>query len=115
MAAEMEQNAGAGSPELAQFWKDVPKTKIMDHRLRCHVLESTKPILSYPSGCDNPVEGGANGHPDLHTTLMRVMVCNARLEQKLDQCLWVQQVLIGLVLVVMMFSFLTLYHLPGAS
>ena len=39
---------------------------------------------------------------------MRVMVCNARLEQKLDQCLWVQQVLIGLVLVVMMFSFLTL-------
>lgn len=32
MAAEMEQNAGAGSPELAQFWKDVPKTKIMDHR-----------------------------------------------------------------------------------
>uniref|UniRef100_A0A8C8MF00 Motile sperm domain containing 2 n=2 Tax=Oncorhynchus TaxID=8016 RepID=A0A8C8MF00_ONCTS len=69
MAAEMEQNAGAGSPELAQFWKDVPKTKIMDHRLRCHVLESTKPILSYPSGCDNPVEGGANGHPDLHTTV----------------------------------------------
>ncbi|XP_038870368.1 motile sperm domain-containing protein 2 [Salvelinus namaycush] len=115
MAAEMEQNAGAGSPELAQFWKDVPKTKIMDHRLRCHVMESTKPILSYPSGCDNPVEGGANGHPDLHTTLMRVMVCNARLEQKLDQCLWVQQVLIGLVLVVMMFSFLTLYHLSGAS
>ncbi|CAB1347231.1 unnamed protein product [Coregonus sp. 'balchen'] len=101
MAAEMEQNAGTGSPELAQFWKDVPKTKIMDHRLRCHVLESTKPILSYPSGCNNP--------------LMRVMVCNARLEQKLDQCLWVQQVLIGLVLVVMMFSFLTLYHLPGAS
>ncbi|CAB1328843.1 unnamed protein product [Coregonus sp. 'balchen'] len=69
MAAEMEQNVGAGSPELAQFWKD----------------------------------------------LMRVMVCNVRLEQKLDQYLWFQQVLIGLVLVVMMFSFLCLYNLPGTS
>lgn len=46
---------------------------------------------------------------------MRVMVCNARLEQKLDQYLWVQQVLIGLVLVVMMFTFLCLYNLPGTS
>ncbi|XP_055734168.1 motile sperm domain-containing protein 2-like [Salvelinus fontinalis] len=113
MAAEMEQNAGAGSQELAHFWKDVPKTKIMEHRLRCHILESTKPILT--CGSDSPIEGGANGHPDLHTTLMRVMVCNARLEQKLDQYLWVQQVLIGLVLVLMMFTFLCLYNLPGTS
>ena len=29
MAAEMEN---AGSQELAQFWKEVPKTKVMEHR-----------------------------------------------------------------------------------
>uniref|UniRef100_A0A6Q2WXQ3 Motile sperm domain containing 2 n=1 Tax=Esox lucius TaxID=8010 RepID=A0A6Q2WXQ3_ESOLU len=113
MGAEMEQNSCAGSSELAQFWKDVPKTKIMEHRLRCHILESPKPILNYPS--DTTVEGVPNGHPDLQTTMMRLMACNARLEQKLDQCLWVQQVLIGLILVMMMFSFLSVYYLPGTS
>uniref|UniRef100_A0A8C7G2F9 Motile sperm domain containing 2 n=1 Tax=Oncorhynchus kisutch TaxID=8019 RepID=A0A8C7G2F9_ONCKI len=101
MAAEMEQNAGAGSPELAQFWKDVPKTKIMDHRYTT-INVSSWTGMGILIKC-SPLQ------------LMRVMVCNARLEQKLDQCLWVQQVLIGLVLVVMMFSFLTLYHLSGAS
>lgn len=29
MAAEMDN---AGSQELAQFWKEVPKAKIMEHR-----------------------------------------------------------------------------------
>lgn len=29
MAAEMD---GAGSQELAQFWKEIPKNKIMEHR-----------------------------------------------------------------------------------
>ncbi|XP_038613042.1 motile sperm domain-containing protein 2 isoform X2 [Tachyglossus aculeatus] len=44
MAAEMEQQlSGTGAAELAQFWKDVPRTKVMEHRLRCHVLESSKP------------------------------------------------------------------------
>ncbi|KAL0963615.1 hypothetical protein UPYG_G00308640 [Umbra pygmaea] len=95
MAAEVEQNSGVGSPELAQFWKDVPKTKVIEHRLRCHILESPKPIQNYPIGRDSPTEGGANGHPDLHTTMMRMLACNARLEEKLDQCLWVQQCLKG--------------------
>lgn len=32
MAAEMEQSSGSGVPELAQFWKEVPRTKVMEHR-----------------------------------------------------------------------------------
>uniref|UniRef100_A0AAX7VPA7 MSP domain-containing protein n=1 Tax=Astatotilapia calliptera TaxID=8154 RepID=A0AAX7VPA7_ASTCA len=51
MAAEMEN---AGSQDLSQFWKEVPKTKIMEHRLRCHVLESAKPAIK--SFKDNPME-----------------------------------------------------------
>uniref|UniRef100_A0A8C0IPY2 Motile sperm domain containing 2 n=1 Tax=Chelonoidis abingdonii TaxID=106734 RepID=A0A8C0IPY2_CHEAB len=43
MAAEMDQASGAGVPELAQFWKEVPRNKVMEHRLRCHVVESSKP------------------------------------------------------------------------
>lgn len=32
MAAEMDQSSGSGVPELAQFWKEVPRTKVMEHR-----------------------------------------------------------------------------------
>lgn len=32
MAAEMESSAGAAVPELAQFWKEVSKAKVMEHR-----------------------------------------------------------------------------------
>lgn len=32
MAAEMDQPSGAGVPELTQFWKEVPRTKVMEHR-----------------------------------------------------------------------------------
>uniref|UniRef100_A0A4W5Q4W4 Motile sperm domain containing 2 n=1 Tax=Hucho hucho TaxID=62062 RepID=A0A4W5Q4W4_9TELE len=58
MAAEMEQNAGAGSPELAQFWKDVPKTKIMDHRYITINVSSWKGmgIFEYFYGYDGTTE-----------------------------------------------------------
>ncbi|XP_062390607.1 motile sperm domain-containing protein 2 [Sardina pilchardus] len=107
MAAEMEQSAGAGSPELAQFWKEVPKAKIMEHRLRCHVLESLKPILSSTS--EGPLASGTNGQQDLQTTLIRLMAINSRLEQKLDSCLSSQRLLTVLVSVLMAFSFSTMY------
>ncbi|XP_076119755.1 motile sperm domain-containing protein 2 [Alosa pseudoharengus] len=107
MAAEMEQSAGAGSPELAQFWKEVPKAKVMEHRLRCHVLESIKPILS--SASESPLASGTNGHHDLQTTLVRLMAINSRLEQKLDSCLSTQRLLTVLVSVLMAFSFSTMY------
>ncbi|XP_031226860.1 motile sperm domain-containing protein 2 isoform X2 [Mastomys coucha] len=43
MAAEMEQSSGTGPAELTQFWKEVPRSKVMEHRLRCHTVESSKP------------------------------------------------------------------------
>ncbi|XP_046903625.1 motile sperm domain-containing protein 2 [Hypomesus transpacificus] len=107
MAAEMEQNAG--SPDLTQFWKDVPKTRVMEHRLRCHVLESSRPSPSYQA--DNPMEAGTNGHQDLQTMLMRLMASNSRLEQNMNECLWVQKVLMGLVLILCVFNLLCLYLL----
>lgn len=105
MAAEMDN---AGSQELTQFWKEVSKTKIMEHRLRCHVLESVKPTVSPLR--DSPVETGTSGQ-EFNTTLMRMMACNSRLEQKLNTCLWVQKVLVGLVLVLVVLNLLCLYLL----
>ncbi|XP_074515232.1 motile sperm domain-containing protein 2 isoform X1 [Sebastes fasciatus] len=110
MAAEMDN--AAGSQELAQFWKEVPKTKVMEHRLRCHVLESAKPTVSLLR--ESSVESETNGQHEFNTALMRVMTCNARLEQKLDMCLWVQKVLIGLVLILVVLNLLCLNKL-GAS
>ncbi|XP_048191931.1 motile sperm domain-containing protein 2 isoform X2 [Perognathus longimembris pacificus] len=43
MAAEMEQPSGTGPAELTQFWKEVPRNKVVEHRLRCHIVESNKP------------------------------------------------------------------------
>ncbi|XP_063069367.1 motile sperm domain-containing protein 2 isoform X2 [Engraulis encrasicolus] len=110
MAAEMEQSPGNAPTELAQFWKEVPKAKVMEHRLRCLVLESaTKPTSILSTGSENPLAPGTNGHQDLHTTLVRVMAINSRLEQKLDSCLWIQKVLTALVSFLMLFSFSTMY------
>lgn len=94
MAAEMESSAGAGVSELALFWKEVSKAKVMEHRLRCHLLESPKSILSNLS--ESP-SATSNEHQDLQSTLMRVMATNSRLEQKLDSCVWTQKVLVLMV------------------
>ncbi|KAI4898787.1 hypothetical protein NFI96_026047 [Prochilodus magdalenae] len=107
MAAEMEPATGAGSPELAQFWKEVPKAKVMEHRLRCHVLESPKSILSNPS--DSPSSTPTGDSQDLQTALMRLMASNSRLEQKLDASIWLQKVLLVLVSVLMAFNFYSLW------
>ncbi|XP_060910601.1 motile sperm domain-containing protein 2 [Labrus mixtus] len=106
MAAEMDN---AGSQELAQFWKEVPKAKIMEHRLRCHVLESAKLTMSPLK--DSLLETGSSRQQELNTMLMRVMTCNSRLEQKLNTCLWVQKVLIVLVLVLVVLNLQCLYLL----
>lgn len=42
---------------------------------------------------------------------MRVMACNSRLEQKLNSCLWVQKVLVGLVLILVVLNVLCLFLL----
>lgn len=47
--------------------------------------------------------------------LMRVMACNSRLEQKMNSCLWVQKVLTGLVLILMVLNLQCLYLLGTAE
>ncbi|XP_061579379.1 motile sperm domain-containing protein 2 [Cololabis saira] len=110
MAAEMDN---AGSQELAQFWKEVSKTKVMEHRLRCHALNSVKATANPLK--ETPAEMAANGQQELSTALMRVMACNSRLEQKLNACLWEQKVVMGLVLVLLVLNLLSLYLLGTAQ
>ncbi|XP_059356692.1 motile sperm domain-containing protein 2 isoform X2 [Carassius carassius] len=95
MAAEMESSAGASVSELARFWKEVSKAKVMEHRLRCHLLESPKSILSNWS--ESPSVTTSSEHQDLQSTLMRVLATNSCLEQKLDACVWTQKVLVLMV------------------
>ncbi|XP_029348739.1 motile sperm domain-containing protein 2 [Echeneis naucrates] len=110
MAAEMDN---VGSQELTQFWKEVPKTKVMEHRLRCHVLETIKPTASILK--DSIVDTGNNGQQEFNTVLMKLMASNSRLEQKLNSSLWVQKVLMGLVLVLVVLNLLCLYLLGTAQ
>lgn len=46
--------------------------------------------------------------------LLRLMTSNARLEQKINTCVWVQKVLVGLVLLLTVLNLLSLY-LVGTS
>ncbi|XP_037542413.1 motile sperm domain-containing protein 2 [Nematolebias whitei] len=110
MAAEMEN---IGSQELAQFWKEVPKAKIMEHRLRCHTLDSVKAAVDPLK--ESPMETFTSGQQELSTALMRLMNCNSRLEQKVNSCLWLQKVLTALVLVLAVLNLLCLYVLGTAQ
>ncbi|TRZ00090.1 hypothetical protein DNTS_004641 [Danionella cerebrum] len=67
MAAEMENISNGSLSDTTQFWKEVSKTKILEHRLRCHVLESPKSILS--NSVDNlTVTPNSGEHPDPQST-----------------------------------------------
>ncbi|NXX81088.1 MSPD2 protein, partial [Urocolius indicus] len=96
MAAEMDQSSGAGGPELTQFWKEVPRTKVMEHRLRCHVVESSKP--SSLTLKENAFNNPAKTNEDLHIQLTRLLQINKGLQEQIDRCLWFQQLSVVLSL-----------------
>ncbi|KAL4593331.1 motile sperm domain-containing protein 2 isoform X1 [Arapaima gigas] len=77
--------------------------------MRCHVSESSKPTLPTLVNSYSPVE--MNSHQDLQTMIMQVKASSSRLEQKLNQCLWTQKVLMILVSILLAFSFSTFYML----
>uniref|UniRef100_A0A3B4TFK6 Motile sperm domain containing 2 n=1 Tax=Seriola dumerili TaxID=41447 RepID=A0A3B4TFK6_SERDU len=108
MAAEMDN---VGSQELAQFWKEIPKNKIMEHRYThlCSLFNHDSKYLKDYCYTNKPCDSV------LFHQLMRMMASNLRMEQKLSTCLWVQKVLIGLVLVLMVLNLLCLYLLGTAQ
>ncbi|CAI5772261.1 Motile sperm domain containing 2 [Podarcis lilfordi] len=89
MAAEMEQCSGTGTQELGQFWKEVPRNKVMEHRLRCHVVESSKP--SSLTINENSFNVPAKTNEDLHVQLTQLLQANKRLREQIDRCVWFQQ------------------------
>ncbi|XP_038613041.1 motile sperm domain-containing protein 2 isoform X1 [Tachyglossus aculeatus] len=110
MAAEMEQQlSGTGAAELAQFWKDVPRTKVMEHRLRCHVLESSKP--SSLSLKENAFNVPTKTNEDLYSQLTRLLDLNRKLQEQVDRCLWFQQLLTSLTVLLLSFATFCLYVL----
>ncbi|OXB65496.1 hypothetical protein ASZ78_008527 [Callipepla squamata] len=110
MAAEMDQSSGSGLPDLAQFWKEVPRTKVMEHRLRCHVIESSKP--STLTLKENALNIPAKTNEDLHMQLTHLLQINKRLQEQIDRCLWFQQlsvVLSSLLVTIVAFCFYLAY------
>ncbi|MGH0137517.1 UNVERIFIED_CONTAM: hypothetical protein FKN15_025117 [Acipenser sinensis] len=107
MAAEMDQSTGAGTPDLSQFWKEVPKTKVMEH--------SSKPMSLLLD--ENPLHSNIkNNQEDLHSKIIRLLASNKRCEEQIDECLWFQKMLMGLVslLMAIMCSALYLLYTDGS-
>nr|XP_004671515.2 motile sperm domain-containing protein 2 [Jaculus jaculus] len=99
MAAEMEQSLSSGPTELAQFWKEVPRDKVMEHRLRCHNIESSKPNTLMLK--DNISSLSDKAREDLYLQLNRLLESNRKLEDQLQHCIWFQQLLLALTVVLL--------------
>lgn len=108
MAAEMEQPCGTGTAELSNFWKEVPRNKVMEHRLRCHVIESSKPsslILK-----DRSFGQLDKASEDITLQLSRILESNRKLEDQVQRCLWFQQVLLSVAVLLLAFV-ISLFYL----
>ncbi|XP_041495878.1 motile sperm domain-containing protein 2 [Microtus oregoni] len=109
MAAEMEQSSGTGPAELTQFWKEVPRSKVMEHRLRCHTVESSKPnTLTLKDSASNMSDKTSE---DLYLQLNRLLESNRKLEDQLQRSLWFQQLLLALTMVLLAFVVSFFYSL----
>ncbi|XP_006739714.1 motile sperm domain-containing protein 2 [Leptonychotes weddellii] len=101
MAAEMEQSSGTGPAELTQFWKEVPRNKVMEHRLRCHIVESSKPTtLTLKDSAFNMSDKTSE---DLYLQLNRLLESNRKLEDQVQRCIWFQQLLLSLTMLLLAF------------
>ncbi|XP_077001431.1 motile sperm domain-containing protein 2 isoform X1 [Tamandua tetradactyla] len=111
MAAEMEQSSGTGPAELAQFWKEVPRNKVMEHRLRCHIVESSKPTTLTLK--DNAFHMSDKTSEDFCLQLNRLLESNRKLQEQVQRCIWFQQLLLSLIALLLAFVisfFCLLYH-----
>ncbi|KAM5197201.1 motile sperm domain-containing protein 2 isoform 1-T1 [Hipposideros larvatus] len=101
MAAEMEQSSGTGPAELSQFWKEVLRNKVMEHRLRCHIVESSKPTtLTLKDGAFNMSDKTSE---DMCLQLNRLLESNKKLEDQVQRCIWFQQLLLSLTVLSLAF------------
>uniref|UniRef100_A0A8C6QJ39 Motile sperm domain containing 2 n=1 Tax=Nannospalax galili TaxID=1026970 RepID=A0A8C6QJ39_NANGA len=109
MAAEMELSSGTGPAELTQFWKEVPRSKVMEHRLRCHTVESSKPNTLVLK--DNASNVSDKTSEDLYLQLNRLLESNRKLEDQLQRSIWFQQLLLALTMVLLAFVVSFFYSL----
>ncbi|XP_053312924.1 motile sperm domain-containing protein 2 [Spea bombifrons] len=113
MAAEMEQSCGTSVQDLAQFWKEVPRNKVMEHRLRCHVLETNKPnTLSLK---ENLFNRSLSGNDDLSFKLNQLLESNRRLEEQIGHCIWFQHLLAFLLSFLVAIVAAAMYMSKGQS
>ncbi|XP_078265123.1 motile sperm domain-containing protein 2 [Rhinoraja longicauda] len=109
MAAEVNQAAGAAAPpDLTQFWKEVVRDQVMEHRLRCHVIESSRPVAVAKENLGKGHTVFSN-QEDLHSKITKIMVSNRRLEEQIDRCLSLLQLLTGVVALLVAITIPSLY------
>ncbi|KAJ7419714.1 motile sperm domain-containing protein 2 isoform X4 [Pitangus sulphuratus] len=72
------------------------KGPLLHIRLRCHVIESSKP--SSLTLKDNAFNVPAKTNEDLHIQLTRLLQINKRLDEQMNRCLWFQQLSVVLSL-----------------
>ncbi|XP_060039002.1 motile sperm domain-containing protein 2 isoform X3 [Erinaceus europaeus] len=110
MAAEMEHSSATGTAELTQFWKEVPRNKVMEHRLKCHIVESSKPNTLMLK--DSALTMSDKASEDLALQLSHLLESNRKLEDQVQRCIWFQKLLLSLTVLLLAFvasSFYVLY------
>ncbi|MGH0153244.1 UNVERIFIED_CONTAM: hypothetical protein FKN15_024798 [Acipenser sinensis] len=86
------------------------KGQLLHIRLRCHVTQSSKPMSLLLD--ENPLHSNIkNNQEDLHSKIIRLLASNKRCEEQIDECLWFQKMLMGLVSLLMAIMCSALYLL----
>ncbi|XP_055984802.1 motile sperm domain-containing protein 2-like [Sorex fumeus] len=101
-AAEMDRPCSTGAPPLGQFWKEVPRSKVMEHRLRCHVTGSPGPGAPLPR--EHPRSAAPQPSADMALQLRLVLESHLQLQGQVQRCLWLQQ--LGLSVTVLSLAFI---------
>lgn len=81
----------------------------MEHRLRCHTVESSKPnTLTLKDSASNMSDKTSE---DLYLQLNRLLESNRKLEDQLQRSIWFQQLLLALTMVLLAFVVSFFYSL----
>ncbi|KAG8137341.1 putative Motile sperm domain-containing protein [Naja naja] len=81
---------------------------VLERRLRCHVVESSKPSLTIN---ENAFNSPSKTNEDLHFQLRQLLQANKRLQEQIDRCVWFQQLTLFLVFILLCFFLLCV---PGS-
>lgn len=85
----------------------------MEHRLRCHVVETNKPATLGIK--ENTMNRPLLSNEDLHFKINELLETNRRLEEQMGHCIWYQHLITVLLSILVAIVSAIIYTLKDTS